>query len=439
MPHPKPSAIHSGLSSSGQSLEMSMAVGLLSQKVSDLCLGKPALVPIPASSSIRDAVYALGRSGESHLSVWSCDHRGFCEAADDGDVSSCRCVGKVCMADVICYLCREENLQRRPGDALEAPVAEVLPESSDLIVRHVENSSSLLEAIDLILQGAQNLVVPIQSKWSSRRKPHGKPAAACPTPTHHGNGLQFCWLTQEDVIRFLLNSITLFSPLSALPIDSLGLVTDDFLAVDYDSPASSAAVTISLALAHQTSVAVTDSDGTLVGEISPFTLAFCDEAVAAAIATLSCGDLMAYIDGGGPPTEELVQLVELRLRERNLVGLLEEFSFGSSIATGGSSSSSSDEEGRGSPVGRLMRGGQYSRSSRYSARMVRRSEAIVCHRASSLVAVMVQAIAHRVNYVWVIEDDCSLVGIVTFSGVLKIFREHFQLHDNSLSEIRRKV
>ena len=44
----------------------------------------------------------------------------------------------------------------------------------------------------------------------------------------------------------------------------------------------------------------------------------------------------------------------------------------------------------------------------------------------SLVAVMIQAIAHRVNYLWVIEDDCSLVGIVTFSNMLKVFREHLE-------------
>jgi CBS-domain-containing membrane protein len=39
---------------------------------------------------------------------------------------------------------------------------------------------------------------------------------------------------------------------------------------------------------------------------------------------------------------------------------------------------------------------------------------------------MIQAIAHRVNYLWVIEDDCSLVGIVTFSNILKVFREHLE-------------
>jgi CBS-domain-containing membrane protein len=39
---------------------------------------------------------------------------------------------------------------------------------------------------------------------------------------------------------------------------------------------------------------------------------------------------------------------------------------------------------------------------------------------------MIQAIAHRVNYVWVIEDDCNLVGIVRFYDMLKVFRESLE-------------
>lgn len=282
------------------------------------------------------------------------------------------------------------------------------------------NLISLLEAIDLILQGAQNLVVPIQTRLSSRRKQHPKASA---TSTVH-NGREFCWLTQEDIVRFLLSSIGLFSPIPALSIDALGIISTEVLATDYHAPASSVLQLISRSLADQTSVAVVDADGIWIGEISPFTLACCDETVAAAIATLSSGDLMAYIDCGGPP-EDLVRVVKQRLKQRNLEGMLEEFSIMSSPAGGNPlSSSSSDEESSPSPTTGLPRSGRYSRSSSYSARMVRRAEAIVCHPKSSLVAVMIQAIAHRVNYVWVIEDDCSLVGIVTFSDMLKVFREH---------------
>lgn len=310
------------------------------------------------------------------------------------------------MVDIICYLSKEENLSSS-SSALTSPLS-VLMSPIPGLVRHVEPTSSLLEAIDLILQGTQNLVLPIKS--NSKRKTLQKSSA-----TH--NGREYCWLTQEDVIRFLLSSIGLFSPIPALTIESLGIITSEFMSIWYHSPASEAIEAISHSLAEQTSVGVVDDDGILIGEISPFTLAGCDETVAAAIATLSTGDLMAYIDCGGPP-EDIVRVVQARLRERNLEGMLEEFEILSS-------SNSSDEESVPSPTTALVRSGRYSRSRSYSARIVRRAEAIVCHPWSSLVAVMIQAIAHRVNYVWVIEEDCRVVGVVTFSNMLEIFRDHF--------------
>ncbi|KAJ6895006.1 hypothetical protein NC652_028679 [Populus alba x Populus x berolinensis] len=288
----------------------------------------------------------------------------------------------------------------------------------------------LLDAIDLILQGAKNLVVPIKTRYSSSSRRKQQQKLSITSPTIH-NGREFCWLTQEDIIRFFLGSIGLFAPLPALSIDTLGIISTDYLTIDYHSPAISELEAISGSLADENPVAVIDSDGILIGELSPFTLACCDESVAAAITTLSSGDLMAYIDCGGPP-EDLVNLVMARLKGRGLEAMLQEFTNSSCYSTTSSchsqsSSSSSDEEsGSSTPVSALQRPGKYSRSVSYSARMVRRAEAIVCHPKSSLVAVMIQAIAHRLNYVWVIEDDCSLVGIVRFCDVLRVFRESIE-------------
>ncbi|KAK1314989.1 CBS domain-containing protein CBSX5 [Acorus calamus] len=44
---------------------------------------------------------------------------------------------------------------------------------------------------------------------------------------------EFCWLSQEDVIRFLLGSISSFIPLPALSVSSLAIVDPDVLTVDY--------------------------------------------------------------------------------------------------------------------------------------------------------------------------------------------------------------
>ncbi|KAE9621643.1 hypothetical protein Lal_00032508 [Lupinus albus] len=379
-----------------------MAVSFLGRtEVSDLCLGKPRLRSLSESATVAEALAALKNSDDSFISVWN----------KEGGV----CVGKVCMVDVVCFLCKEENLMS-PFSALKEPLSHVLSKVPGLVM-HLEPSSSLLEAIDLILQGAQNLVVPIlPTKRSSisRRKQHLQKSSTI--------GREFCWLTQEDVIRFLLGSIGLFTPLPALSIDTLGIITSDVLAIDYYSPASSALGAISKSLTQQTSVAIVDNDGTFIGEISPFNLAYCDETIAAAIATISAGDLMAYIDCGGPP-EDLVGLVKARLKEMNLDKMLQEFTILSPFSSDTlvSSSSSSDEEE--SPI---RTSGRHKRSYSYSTRMVRKAEAVVCHPKSSLVAVMIQAIAHRVNYLWVIEDDCSLVGIVTFSSILKVFREHLE-------------
>ncbi|KAF2314310.1 hypothetical protein GH714_025246 [Hevea brasiliensis] len=212
----------------------------------------------PLTATVAEALFALKNSDDNFLSVWSCDHTPKTVAGFQGM----------------------------------------------LMKMNVNVLGSLLEVIDLILQGAQNLVVPIKTRLSSsnsRRKQQQKLLVTTNSPTTIHGGREFCWLTQEDIIRFLLSSIGLFSPIPALSIDSLGIISTDIITTDYHSPAPSAVAAISRCLADQTSVAVVDGDeGILIGELSPLTLACCDETVAAAITTLSCGDLMAYIDCGAP-------------------------------------------------------------------------------------------------------------------------------------------
>ncbi|XP_071693939.1 CBS domain-containing protein CBSX5-like [Rutidosis leptorrhynchoides] len=404
-----------------------MASRLLAHEVADLCLGKPPLKSLSISATVRHALTVLKSTEDTHVSIWSCHHNN--HLLDQQPlINNCLCIGKICMVDIICYLCKQDNIES-PSSALDSPVSVLL--SRDLaVVRHVDPSTSLVEAIDLIIKGAQNLVVPISSRTtinSKRRQIQQQQLSIAPT-THTG-GIEFCWLTQEDIVRFLLSSIALFSPTAAYSVESLGIINTDILTVNYHSPALTALGDIITSLADQTSVAVIDDDGNLIGEISPFTLAYNDETAAAAITTLSAGDLMAYIDCGGPP-EDIVRLVEARLKERNLKGMLDEFSvdYSSGIdplvsCNSPTSFSSDDDEPLSLTTVKL---GRFSRSSSYSARMTRRAEAIVCYPGSSLVAVMIQAIAHRVSYVWVIEEDCSVIGIVRFSGMLQVFRAHLE-------------
>lgn len=111
-----------------------MAARLLSYEVADLCLGKPSLPSLSISATIGDAVAALKGSEDNFISVWSCNH-------SKGNLNSndCVCVGKICMVDIICYLCKEENLLS-PSLVLQSPVSVLLSKVKGL-VKHVEPSS----------------------------------------------------------------------------------------------------------------------------------------------------------------------------------------------------------------------------------------------------------------------------------------------------------
>ncbi|KAH7664384.1 CBS domain-containing protein [Dioscorea alata] len=370
-----------------------MAVSLVCGEVSDLCIGKPALRPLPSTATVGDALLALRSrcDGELCVSVWS---------ADKKTIS-----GRVSVVDVVCYLCSESNIAD-PARALADPVSVLLPKDSGLVCR-LEPNSCILDALDAILEGIQTLVVPIRRRKLSA-----------------GGGVEFCWLTQEDLVRHFLNSIAVISSVAARPVASLNVVRSDFVAVRHRDPALSALPLLRRAISTQTSVAVVTDDGKLIGEISPSTLANCDEGVAAALAALSAGDLMAYIDCSPAPPVSAILAVKSKLKEKNLTGMLELLDEEFSQTLVMPLSSSSDEEEDTSTMNR--RKPRRMRSGSYSARMGRRSEeAIVCHPESSLVAVMVQALAHRVSYVWVVDEEYTLVGIVTFPDILKVLREQF--------------
>ncbi|XP_050206463.1 CBS domain-containing protein CBSX5-like [Mercurialis annua] len=400
-----------------------MAVSLLTREVSDLCLGKPALRSLSISATVADALSALKRSDEPYLSIWSCDHNNNNLPNFNINIKTrglrcneenCRCIGKICMVDIVCFLCKEDNLKNL-GKVLQTCVAVLVPKVSGDVVKHLEPHARLSEAIDLIVEGAQNLVIPLHSPFTREKLTHKTSSIS----TLH-NGREYCWLTLEDLIRYLLNCIGLFSPIPNHSIESLNIIeAESILAVCYDEPTTSALPLIAQSLVKQTSVAVVDTEGKLIGEISPYALNYCDESVAAAVATLSVGELMAFVDCGDPP-EDLIKLVKERLDEKNLGAALEliEEESGISMSSSCSSYSSSSDEEFG-----LSKSGSFRC---HSTRVARRTDAIVCFPWSSLVAVMIQAISHRVSYVWVVEEDGTLVGIVTFTGMMKVFRERLK-------------
>nr|GEU77814.1 hypothetical protein [Tanacetum cinerariifolium] len=139
-----------------------MAQTFLATQVSDICVGKPSLRSLPSTASIVEAVAELKKSGELYVSVWECDHH------NNEGIVYCRCLGKICMVDVIVFLCEKENILC-PLEALKTSVVDLVM-NMDGRIRHLEPDSSLLEAIDCILEGAQNLVIPLQTTTRSDQR-----------------------------------------------------------------------------------------------------------------------------------------------------------------------------------------------------------------------------------------------------------------------------
>lgn len=297
----------------------------------------------------------------------------------------------------------------------------------------------LLDAIDVLLtDGCQGLLVPLSARTRKRHHQHQGQAPSSDAGALLATSSDCCVLTREDIVRHLFGSISHFSPVAALTVASLGLVRRDVVhAVHVDDDGLDVIPLLRRAVSDGTAVAVVADDDALVGEICPSVLASCDvEAVSAAFAGLSAGDTMAYIDcslSSHSPPEFLVRAIRAQLAGKGLDAMAELVECAgkdtAALPLSPSSSLSSTSSDEDSPSGRARRPRRMPSGS-FGWRST--EDVVACHSESSLVAVMAQALAHRVGYVWVAnETSGALVGVVRFADVLAVLRE--QLRPQSVS------
>jgi hypothetical protein len=105
----------------------------------------------------------------------------------------------------------------------------------------------LLDAIDVLLaNNSHSLVVPLHMRTG--RKKHHHVSAVCAASA----AANYCLLTQQDIVRHLFGSISLFSPVAALTVSSLGLIRRDVQAVHVDDDALDAIPLLQRSIAHGT-------------------------------------------------------------------------------------------------------------------------------------------------------------------------------------------
>ncbi|OEL17471.1 hypothetical protein BAE44_0021508 [Dichanthelium oligosanthes] len=395
-----------------------MAVNLLSHVVSDLCIGRPRVLALPPSTPVAAALAALRAAADPFVFV---DAEPAAYRAKRGVATV---YAKVSVADIFCYVCGDAGNLRDPAAALGRPVSAIAAAvaGGHAVTHRVDPQTRLLDAIDVLLtDGCHGLLVPLHAR--ARKRHHHQ------VPSHDAvAAADCCVLTREDIVRHLFGSISHFSPVAALTVASLGLVRRDVHAVHVDDDGLDVIRLLRRAISDGTAVAVVADDDALVGEICPGVLASCDvEPVSAAFAALSAGDVMTYIDCSlsHAPPEFLLRAIRAQLKDRGLdaiAELMEDTMDAASALLSQSSSTSSDEDyspsGRGRRPRRMSSGSFGWRST---------EDLVACHSGSSLVAVMAQALAHRVGYVWVFDETGgALVGVVRFADVLAVLREHLR-------------
>ncbi|XP_048559896.1 CBS domain-containing protein CBSX5-like [Triticum urartu] len=365
---------------------------LLESEVSDLCIGKPPIRWLPPSSTVARAVAELEADGApgAAVAVW------------DGQAGAA-VAGRLRMADVLLFLCADDG-------SGQATLADLLAAAGAPPVRRVEPDASVLEAVDALLGGAQSLVVPIRD---NRHRPAQLEAES------------MCWLTVEDVVRFFLGSVALFSHIALRSVSDLGAVRPALAVAPGHDALFAVEPLLRAALATHASVAVV-SGRCLVGEISPLTICSSLDAPTAALSPMS------LVDSARAPREAALGP---RLRSRNLHGVLDLLNAGgrhlscpssSSSSSSSSASSSSSSDGEDDDEKNVISAfTSTGRQAKFSARWTK--GVIACRRGSSLVAVMAQAVAHRVTQVWVLDDEPEgeeLVGVVGLVDVLRVLRRH---------------
>jgi flagellar biosynthesis GTPase FlhF len=139
-----------------------MAIALLAHEVRDLTLGKPYLCGLPSSCSVLHALRLLKQRPDlRELSVWACsaiatnlplpqqqqqkqkqkqkqkrekeekeekeeeEKEEEEKEEEEEEKEPWRCIGKVCMLRLLCFLASDSSLTDLPA-ALEAPIAAVL-------------------------------------------------------------------------------------------------------------------------------------------------------------------------------------------------------------------------------------------------------------------------------------------------------------------------
>nr|XP_009386039.1 PREDICTED: CBS domain-containing protein CBSX6-like [Musa acuminata subsp. malaccensis] len=394
-----------------------MALVFLHRVIGDLTLGKPDLIEFSEVETLEAAARAIAGSSEGAIPVW---HNRI-PAAGAAPSSEERFVGMLNSLDVVAFLARAGGDRDR---AMRTPVSEVVTPNPNLL-REVDPCVRLIDALELMKLGVRCLLVRrsvackgvskpfsmlYNGKWLRNIETTKATSAATSSSPPSSSSLpqnNFCCLSREDVVRFLIGCLGALAPIPLSSITSLGAVDPHYSYVEALSPALEAIGKIPhgpCAIA----VVETTSDGShkILGDISAYELWKCDYVTTAwAMANLSAGQFAIGTDENGcsSPVDPPDQPIDLPVE----------------VVTVGASPRLTKFSSRS--IGFFDNQLKQVQTGRPRSMYKGRSKLLTCKHTSSLAAVMAQMLSYRATHVWVIDsesEDDILVGVVSYTDIL---------------------
>ncbi|XP_047966555.1 CBS domain-containing protein CBSX6 [Salvia hispanica] len=404
-----------------------MASVFLYHVVGDLTVGKPELSEFSETETVGAAIGAIGDSAEGGIPVWR--KRSVKSPFENAQSRQQRFIGILNALDIVAFLARDDCLADQEK-AINTPVSEIVtPANSALKV--VDPGTRLIDALEMMKQGARRLLVPkslvwrgmskrfsilYNGKWLKNADSFGGSSSTNALATRPSSSStssiqdKFCCLSREDVLRFLIGCLGALAPLPLSSIASLEAINPNYCWIEASSPAIDATKKLPNDPCAAAVVEPTpEGQHKILGEISLAKLWKCDYLSAAwALAKLSAGQFVMgvedHMNSRSLPDidthSDEIAGEETNGAAANSNRLRRKFS---SRSIGFFSNSSSDPN---LSIGRSMYRG--------------RTAPLTCKATSSLAAVMAQMLSHRATHVWVteIENDDILVGLVGYTDIL---------------------
>eukprot|EP01018_Ginkgo_biloba_P035317 Gb_19900 [translate_table: standard] len=427
-----------------------MAAVFFYHVVGDLTVGKPELVEFPEYATVADAIVKLRDCTECGIPVWKQRALHVQTGPESADARQDRFIGILSALDIIAHLSTERSLTD-PDAALKVPVSEIVIPNNSLL-RQVAPATRLVDALEIMKQGVRRLLVPRTVGWRGMSKRfsvlyNGK--WLNPIDGEEAPNENWCCLSREDVIRFLIGCLGALAPIPLTSIQSLGAISKHVFTLDSRSPARDA---IKVLRNDPQAIAVVEnndeSDGSggfrIIGEISAFKLWKCDHVSAAwALTNLTAGEFVMGV-------EDIVQAWNPSSSREPIMNKNKTSDQPKAVYQRANSVKTANGRAGGVKVPNLLTVKEEGSKEkpkvmkRFSSRSLDfvnlyfdhgaaekssprpyrgRSAPLTCRPTNSLAAVMAQMLSHRATHVWVThqqeeEGNDNLVGIISYSDIL---------------------